>query len=567
MNCFKRIKCALKSGGYVFVFALFLFGGPAYSADISILSGFSKELRNEPVTGRLFLFVSTTGDFEPRLRKGNVLLFGMDVDKLKPGDKAVFDGNASGYPVESLKDLPEGDYYIQALLNIYTEFHRADGHTIWAHMDQWEGQKFNISPGNFYSEVIKAHIDPSKGVAAELPLTKIIPPVKVPEDTKWVKRIKIQSEILTEFWGHPFYLGATILLPKGYDEHPDVFYPVEYEQTHFGLSSPHGFNPVQLPETEEQKARRLRNSDETGYEFYQQWMSDTFPRMLCVSFQHPTPYYDDSYAVNSANCGPFGDAIMKELIPYIEEHFRIIKEPYARALTGGSTGGWEALALQVYHPEFFGGSWVFFPDPIDFRSYGVINVYEDENAYYIKDGGWRLLERPMNRSVTGQTTNTFKNQCRYESVLGSKNRSCEQIAIWDAVYGPVDADGYPKPLWDRKTGKIDTSVASYMRNNNYDLRYYMEKNWQTLGPLLKDKLHFSCGDMDNLYLNLAVYRMEEFLEKTKEPYYNGSFIYGRPMKGHGWKPANNFETLKNICAYIENNAREHNYPVKWQYDK
>lgn len=540
--------------------------GQTVKSSINIKISFSSQVHETPVTGRLFLFVSKSGDVEPRLqRRPSPPLFGVDVRELKPGEQIIVNENAPGYPVESIADFPEGEYYVQALINVYTRFDRADGHIIWAHMDQWEGQKFNVSPGNIYSEIVKIKHIPGKELKVSLTLDKKIPPKVLPEDTKWVKHIKIKSELLSKFWGHPFYLGATILLPKGYDEHPDVYYPAEFEQGHFSLNPPHGFNTENIPESEADRARRLRNYDESGYEFYQQWISEDFPRMLCIYFQHPTPYYDDSYAVNSANNGPYGDAIMTELIPYIEKNYRIIPESYARVLSGGSTGGWEALALQVYHPDSFGGSWVFFPDPIDFRAYGVINLYEDDNAYYVKDGEWKTLERPMDRTVLGQVTNTFKNQIRYESVLGSKNRSCEQLAIWDAVYGPTDAEGYPKPLWDRTTGKIDTGVVKYMKEKNYDLRYYMEKNWTLLGPKLKNKLHFFCGDMDNLFLNLGVYKMEDFLEKTSNPYYSGSFQYGRPLKGHGWKPVNNFELVKIMGKYIYEYAKENKKPVSWIY--
>ena len=100
---------------------------------------------------------------------------------------------------------------------------------------------------------------------------------------------------------------------------------------------------------------------ESGHEFYQTWKSDQFPRVIVVTFQHPTPYFDDSYGINSANAGPYGDALMGELIPHVEEQFRVIRQSYARVLTGCSTGGWAALALQIYHPNFFGGAWSLLP--------------------------------------------------------------------------------------------------------------------------------------------------------------------------------------------------------------
>jgi len=316
-------------------------------------------------------------------------------------------------------------------------------------MDQWEGQRFNISPGNLYSEVQQIHFDPEKGGTFKLMADKIIPPIKIPPDTEWIKRIKFQSKLLTEFWDHPIYLGATILLPKDYNENPDMYYPTIYIQGHFSLWPPFGFTAEEPKEGN--RWGRFR------YEFYKAWTSDDFPRMLCVTFQHPTPYYDDSYAVNSANNGPYGDAIIKELIPYIEKHFRAIPESYARLLTGGSTGGWEALALQIFHPDFFGGCWALCPDPVDFRYFQMVNIYEDKNAFY-KEFGWLRVPTPSDRDIYGMVTLTSAQRNRYELVRGTKSRSGAQIDIFEATYGPVGEDGYPKPLFDPITGDEVTGL-------------------------------------------------------------------------------------------------------------
>jgi hypothetical protein len=140
-----------------------------------------------------------------------------------------------------------------------------------------------------------------------------------------------------------------------------------------------------------------------------------------------------------------------------------------------------------------------------------------------------------------------------EEVLGTHGRSGQQYAEWEAAYGPVGADGYPRPLWDKLTGKIDHNVATYMRDHNYDLSFYLQKNWPKIGPQLVGKIHLYCGDMDNYYLNLAVYQLENFLSNTKSPASDGSFEYGRPMKGHGWSPYTVTELVKVMSAAIEKN--------------
>lgn len=515
-----------------------------------------------PITGRVFVIISKSDRVEPRLQAGSyqasVPFWGQDVNALKAGESAVMDAGVLGFPLKSLREIPAGEYYVQALLNGYTQVHRKDGHTIWVHMDQWEGQQWNRSPGNLVSEVQRVRIDPAAGFNLKLSLTKKLPPVVVPPDTEWVKRVKIQSKLLTEFWGHPMYLGASVLLPKGYAEETNRKYPAIYIQGHFGLGAPFGFTtqaPAVPESAEQRKARLSRGARETAAEFSQAWMSSDFPRMAAVTFQHPTPYYDDSYAVNSANNGPYGDALLTELIPYLEKNFRLIAEPQARVLTGGSTGGWESLALQILHPKFFNGTWSLYPDPVDFRRYQMSNVYEDDNAFEVPAGDWARLIRPLSRNAEGQVTLTMREMCQLEEVLGSRVRSGQQIAAWDAAYGPVGKDGYPRPIWDRLTGKIDREVALYMRDNGYDLRYNLEKNWAKIGPDLVGKIHVYCGDMDNYYLNLAVYHLEDFLKAAENPRAEAVFEYGRPMKPHGWQSFTNAELVRMMERHINKKVK------------
>ena len=254
--------------------ALLLLAAGAQAAEKFEIS-FPTAVHAGAITGRGFVVITKTDTPEPRLVAGSWgdsgPLFGVDVAALAPGQAAVIDESTFGSPVHRLRDIPAGDYYVQAILNIYTEFHRADGHTVWLHMDQWEGQHFNRSPGNLYSEVQKVHLDPATGYDIKLSLTKVIPPVEVPPDTPWVKHIKIQSELLTKFWRHPMYIGAIVLLPRGYDEHPNAHYPVIYEQNHFSLRPPFGFSTEERPIPPEMRTMLANLNRESGYEFYQEW--------------------------------------------------------------------------------------------------------------------------------------------------------------------------------------------------------------------------------------------------------------------------------------------------------
>ncbi len=496
------------------------------SSKLQFEISFSSEAHSEPITGRVYVMISKNERREPRFQVGHgVPFFGKDIKDLKPEERVIIDENVFGYPLESIKNIPSGEYYVQGFVNIYTEFKRSDGYKIWMHNDQWEGQRWNISPGNIYSEVKKITIDPLAGKTIKIICADVIPPVIIPPDTKWVKRIKFQSKILTDFWGQPIFFGAVILLPEGYDSSPDMYYPVNYVQGHFSLRAPYGLSSEE-PSKNSPWLKR-------GHGFFKYWTSDACPRMIAITFQHPCPYYDDSYAVNSENVGPYGDAIIEELIPYLEEHFRIIRRPYARVLSGGSTGGWESFALQVFHPDFFGGTWSLCPDPLDFRYFQCIDIYKDKNAFF-KESGWIRVPTASDRSPDGIVRLTSKQRNHMELVMGTRNRSGKQIDIFEAVFGPVGPGGYVKQLFNKKTGEIDPSVAEYWKEH-FDLRYYLEKNWSWLGPKLVGKLHLYVGDMDTFYLNNAVRLLENFLEGTKNPYYEGVVEYGNG-KPHCWGP-------------------------------
>jgi hypothetical protein len=525
---------------------------------------FPASVHSGSVTGRIFLLISRTNEPDKQFLSDSTdapVTFGVEADHLMPGQSAHVDGRTLGSPV-NLEEIPSGDFYIQAYAKVYAEYHRSDGHHIWG-LDQWDGQEFAHSPGNLYSKIQKVHFDPSRDSKVKLTLTEVVPPEKPPVDTECVKHIKIESKLLSHFWGRPIYLGAEIVLPRDYSSHPDLKYPVIYDpRNHYLRSGPFDFTTDNIPESQDDRRKRAALGYETGYEFYQAWNANHFPRMIAATLIDPTPYYDFSAAMNSVNNGPYDDAIMTELIPYIEDHFRIIREPYARVLVGKSSGARDALGLQLHHPDFFGAAWLFYPWAFDYRRYFVFNIYEAENAFELHwsetqgfhtQNEWSLpLERVFVRTTDGQPVYTMRSWVRAEAVAGGHSGvGAELTGSDDALNGPIGEDGYPKPLYDKLTGKIDHNVANYWRE--HDLAYYAEKNWPKIGPLLVGKLHFYIGDMDEWHRNFGVHDFEDFLKSTKEPYYGGSFVYGS-LKGHGWQPMTNADLVRMIGDCIIKNA-------------
>lgn len=499
------------------------------------------ELAKQPLDGRLLLMLSKNPTGEPRFQisdgQETQQILGVDVNEWKPGTTVKVGVNAVGYPLETINKIKSGQYSVQALLHVYETFNRKDGHVVKLPMDRGEGQHWNMAPGNIYSQPVAVNFKNDPSFKFNIKINKIIPPIKEPEDTKYVKHIKIQSKLLTEFWGRPMYLGAHILLPEGWDTHPNVKYPLAIFHGHF----PDDFGGWRtMPPDENLKPDTVKRFNLIGYnkivqqeayDFYKKWTGPDFPRVIAIEIQHANPYYDDSYAVNSANLGPYGDAITYELIPEIEKRFRGIGQGWARFMYGGSTGGWEALAAQVFYPDEYNGSYAACPDPIDFHHYMTVDLYNDKNAYY-REGPFRSTLRPGHRNYLGHVDAMVRDMNHRELALGSKSRSGDQWDIWEAVYSPVGADGYPVRVFDKKTGKINPSVVAHWKEN-FDLTHIIQRDWPKIGEKLKGKIHLYVGDMDNYYLNNAVYNAEDMLKQLKNPSCNCEVDYGDRAE-HCW---------------------------------
>jgi S-formylglutathione hydrolase FrmB len=459
----------------------------------------SEGLVSGPQNGRLFVILSRQASPEPRLAVGETGMdappvAARDVSNLSPRSVAVVDRTAQTFPIENLSKLPAGEYYVQALLDSNIDV------------------KSLNAPGNLYSDVKRLRLDPAQSGRVKIDLTRKVPPEQMPAETQYVKYVKIESRLLSEFHGRPIYLRAGVILPRGYESEPDRRYPLRVSIGGYATS----YTVVGRMMAERSGFRRM-------------WLADDTPRMILLQLDGDGPY-GDCYQVNSANNGPYGDALTRELIPHVERQFRAIGQPNARVLEGGSTGGWVSLALQVFYPDFFNGVWSGYPDGVDFRALQLINIYEDENAYVNRYG----FERPSMRDLNGDTRFTIRHECQMENVLGagdSYTTSGGQWGAWNATYGPRGEDGRPAPLWDPKSGKINRQAVEHWKR--YDLRLVMEQNWKTLGPKLRGKIHIWVGEADEYFLNNAVHLLDQFLSKADPPY-EGKIIYG-PGEGHGWE--------------------------------
>ena len=549
---------ALKIFNFFFLFILF---ACSKNENPIIEVTYNNKLSNESFDGRLLVMISKDGSKEPRYQindtKDTGILVGKNVENWKSGNVEGFNSKTLAYPIENLGELDNGEYYIQALLHKYETFNLSNGKTVKLPMDQGEGQHWNTSPKNIYSKPIKVNF--KKNTIVKIEITEEIPPIEQEKDTDYIKHVKIKSELLSKFWGRPMYLQANVLIPKDFKKESKTRYPLMVFHGHFPKSIG-GFrtSPPTAPKKDTIYNSRFGITgykyiqEKEAYDFYKKWTSKNFPRFLVIEIQHQNPYYDDSYAVNSANIGPYGDAITYELIPHVEKMFNGVGKGWGRFLYGGSTGGWEALAVQVFYPKEYNGCFAACPDPIDFRAYTVVDIYNDKNAYF-KQGSFKKILRPGIRDGKGHIKTQLIDMNRREYILGDNSRSGDQWDIWQAVYSPSDENGYPKPIWDKLSGEIDHDVAKYWMEN-YDLRYIMERDWDKIGNDLKGKINIYCGDMDNYYLNNAVVLTEDFLENTTNPYYSGEVDYGNGAE-HCWngdqKNPNHISRLRYNTMYLD----------------
>ncbi|AXC13672.1 hypothetical protein ACPOL_4399 [Acidisarcina polymorpha] len=493
---------------------------------------------SQPLHGHLVLVMSRNDKTEPRNQLSEDYLsaqgFGVDVDGLEANKPIVVSAETFGYPRRSLADIDAGDYYVQAVFNVYELFHLASGKSIWLPPDKGEGQHWNAKPGNPYSRPVKLHFDPNSGATIRLTLDQVIPPVEGTDQdplviaarspaNKWLKYMRFRSEKLSKFWGRDMYLAAWILLPDGFDEHRDAKFPLVVYQDHYHA----GFAPVpfvtSLPDASGPEARRQQN----GYRFFQDWTSGRLPRVIMIYVQNANPYYDDSYLVDSANVGPYGAAINEELIPAIEEKYRGIGQGWARATFGGSTGGWEALATQIFYPDMYNGAYAACPDPVDFHAFQNIDLYEDKSAF-VRRGDFAEVPIIADRKPDGSAIATAQYEYAYEYVLGTHGRSTEQWDIWQAVFSPAGPDGYPAQIIDPLTGEINEKVLVYW-HDHYDLTAILKRDWPVLGPKLETKLYLAVGDGDTYFLNNAVHLLQKQLDATRSPHSDATFQYGPGM--------------------------------------
>lgn len=520
---------------------------------------FDRAVVKAPVDGRLMVIVSRAATGEPRDQVADVAdgvpFWGVDVNGVRPSSSVlVGDGPGTyGYPLPTIAALPVGDYTVQAFLNVYTTFRRSDGSVVKLHQPCGDGHDVFASTGNLYGRPVRVRVTPGGATPVDLHLSSVIAPSDPvpaggtcqqgnPTDTEHVKHVKIRSAALSRFWGRDSYVAADVLLPDGYDDPANrtVRYPMEVNEGHYPGDSP----------------KRFREDGSNAFSAY--WLSGHAPKFLVVTFRHENPYYDDSYAVDSANLGPYGTALNRELLPVLDTRFRTIGSRAGRVLSGGSTGGWIAAATQLFYPDLYQGSWVGYPDPLDFHAHQLVDVYDDANAY-VTQHEWTRVPVPSARETSGKTDYTMAQENLYELALGTHGRSgLGQWDIWQAVFSPQGRDGYPRPIWDKLTGAIDHTTAAYW-GEHWDLAAYTERNWARLRPLVGGQLDVYVGDNDTYFLDNGVDLFKKRVDQLPGSAVTYQFGQNQP---HGYTPFTTEQFYDALADHVAANASEAPPPVR-----
>ncbi|MBS3738760.1 MAG: hypothetical protein KGY51_07165 [Psychroflexus sp.] len=456
--------------------------------------------------GRLFVYLSENDEFEPRFSSiytsGNI--FAKNFQNWNTNTTFVLTSEDKWKSTADwgFKNAPKGNYFIQ---------------TVW---NQNNNPKPNSS-GNLYSKSVNINLDSNKDIT--LSISEVIPKPSLVEH-ELVEFFSYESELLTQWWKKPRIIKAAVLLPPDYDEKSDKGYPVRYNIGGYG-----------------ERYTRVNDLVEDT-QFMNWWTSDEAPQIITVFLDGHGPL-GDPYQINSENNGPYGDALIKELIPAVEQKFNALRSSKTRFLDGCSSGGWVSLALQLFYPEQFSGCFSYSPDPVDFRHMQLVNIYKDKNVFY-NQADYLI---PSMRDIYGNPQFSIQEEINSENVQGISNTyvtSGEQWGGWHAVFSPKAENGLPQPLFDFKTGKIDQNIAEQWRK--YDLLDFVKANWIELGPKIQGKIYIQTGNRDEFYLNNAVWTFKLFLSRTQSPKSDAKIVFSS-MKGHCWEYSH-----KKVLMQIQN---------------
>lgn len=390
---------------------------------------------------------------------------------MAPLEPIEFDSVAFSLP-DALAFVPQltanARYYVQAV--IHRDVSDPDG---------------NTCSGNNYSQPLELVVPSEEPATTIRLLADEIVPAVVPESCEWIKYVSMNSSLLSSFHAKDISMHAAVILPRGYSGSKHLYPVVYYIEGYHGT------------ERYAERAREFLQSD-----MGQDWQAGYWPvPMIRVVLGSRFTYGHTSFADSAVN-GPWETALVTELLPHLDQQFRMDTD--GRFLTGHSSGGWASLWLQMRHPDTFRGTWSSGPDPVDFTYFQLADIYTAKNMYWDSGG------RPSPTSRTnGQVDGTVRDENLHERVVGRTNGG--QWDTFFAVFGPRRADGSPEPLFDKTTGELNATVAECWKQ--YDICLFLRTHPEHLAQL-EGKIHVICGHEDNYYLDGACRQLQHIIGES-----------------------------------------------------
>jgi hypothetical protein len=418
------------------------------AAPLRVAVTFPRARSAAPIDGRLLLLVSADSSAEPRFQISDgpetQLVFGVDVEGWRAGEERVVDARADGYPLASLAELPPGRYRVQAMVNRYETFRRSDGHTVKLPPDRGEGAAVEPQPGNLYSRPQRVTVDRARGGAVRRdarPGGAARRRLQAAGDGVRQARHRALRAAL-EVLGARRELGAWVLLPWGFDAHPGARYPLVVNHGHFPRGSTGGARRRPTPRS---RPTTTRGSTCAATTAFSRSSRTTCTRAGRARLPARAARADPArhavlrrlVRVNSPTTAPYGDAIQYELIPEIERRFRGIGQGWARFTYGGSTGGWEALAVQMFYPDAYNGAWIAAPIPIDFRAYTVGEPLRGRERVPRRRARSSACRGPGHRNYLGHLTSTLEQMNHRRARPRARGGAPgDQWDVWQSVFSP-----------------------------------------------------------------------------------------------------------------------------------
>jgi S-formylglutathione hydrolase FrmB len=434
------------------------------SAQISIRISIDSSIHKK-ISGRLYLFTQNdTTKRVPNDPDPAQSMFVWEVKNLSAATVLSIDKASGRILPAGQTTLPAGYYKIAGVID--TDFE----------------ERGSFNDGNIYArKEAMLYVNEKGEGSTEVVFESVIRPRKFRE-TALLKELSLRSVLLSDFRKKDITLKAAVRLPASYHtdtakRFPVVFVIPGWGGTHYDMM---GKMPVERYGMDQGKEKIF----------------------VYLNPETQSPFGLHAFVDSRVN-GPWGRALVEEMIPHIEEQFRVVRDAGQRFIMGQSTGGYASLWLQLHYPSAFGGCWSVSPDPVDFSAFIGINLYEKGVNFYVDQQG---APRPF-FLINGKPLYTMQQIVAMETLIGDG----EQTQAFEAEFGLPDHQGRPRQLFDRKTGKVHASVVKSWEP--YDLGRFIQRNWSRLSAQLRDKVHIYAGANDNFFLQKAV---QELAEKAKK---------------------------------------------------